>query len=238
VTRRAGALTPAWAAAAALAAAATLLACGEKEERLQGTSRAEVRALVAAGLTAVGSDAAPSAIAFNANGRVLRIRIAAPADGSPLLRLIGSFRSVHADIEPFCPKPALLRCRPALRAWASPRSRTAAARSAGALRRLAAQTYAQRPLVRHHNRVTRIVTANGELLGAVRTAGPTVMLSFGGLDPPHGRPNVAAGGLEIEVGARALAAMRPDLPPPARRALAGVRRLVVSAPLPKTRREP
>jgi hypothetical protein len=231
VSRRTGALAPAWAAATALAAGATLSACGEKEERLQGTSRAEVRALVAAGLGAVGSDAAPSAIAFSANGRVLRIRIAAPLDGSPLLRLTASFRSVRADIEPFCPKPALLRCRPALRAWALPRSRSAAAGTAGALRRLAAQTYDQPPLVRHRGRVTRIVTANGELLAAVRTAGPNIMLSFGGLDPPRGRPDPAAGGLQVEVGARALAAMRPDLPPAARRALAGVRRLVVSAPL-------
>jgi hypothetical protein len=230
---RAAALALAWAAVTAvLASAATLTACGEKQERVQGPSRAEVRALVAAGLAAVGSDAAPSAIASSESGPVLRIRVAAPPAGSPLLRLLASFRDVRADIEPFCPKPALLRCRPALRAWASPRSRQAVERSVAALRRLAARTYDQPPIVRRRGRVTRIVTANGELLAAVRTAGATVMLSFGGLAPPRRPADTAAGGLEIQADAAALAALHQDLPPAARRALAGVRRLVVSAPLP------
>jgi hypothetical protein len=233
VRRRAASLALAWATVAlALVLAVSLMACGEKAEHVPGTSGAEVRALVAAGLAAVGSKAAPSAIAYSADGPVLRIRLAAPPAGSPLLGLLASFRGVRADIEPFCPKPALLRCRPSLRAWAWPRSRHAVERSVAALRRLAARTYDQPPLVRRRGRVTRIVTANGELLAAVRTAGATVMLSFGGLDPPRGPRDSTAGGLEVEAGAGALAAMRQDLPPAARRALAGVRRLVVSAPLP------
>ena len=230
---RAAALALAWAAVTAgLASAATLTACGEKQEPVEGITHAEVRALVAAGLTAVGSDAAPSAITFNANGPVLRIRLAAPPAGSPILGLLASFRGVRADIEPFCPKPALLRCRPSLRAWASPRSRHAVERIVAALRRLATRTYDQPPLVRRRGRVTRIVTANGELLGAVRTAGPTVMLAFGGLDPPRRPADTGADGLEVEAGAAALAAMRQDLPPSARRALAGVLRLVISASMP------
>jgi hypothetical protein len=187
---------------------------------------------VAAGLAAVGSDATPSAIAFSADGPVLRIELAAAPDGSRILGALASFRGVYAQIEQFCPKPALLRCRASLRAWASPRSRHAAERSVAALRRLAARTYDEPPLVRRRGRVTRIVTANGELLAAVRTAGATTMLSFGGLDPGRRPADTAAGRLELEAGAAALAAMRRDLPPAARRALAGVRRLVVSAPLP------
>jgi hypothetical protein len=233
VRRRAAALALAWATVAlALALAVSLMACGEKAEHVPGTSGAEVRALVAAGLAAVGSDAAPSAIAYSADGRVLRIRLAAPPAGGALLGLLSSFRALHADIEQFCPKPALLRCRPSLRAWASPRSRRAVARSVAALRRLVARTYDQPPLVRRRGRVTRILTANGELLAAVRTAGGAVMLSFGGLDPPRHPADTVAGGLELDAGAEALSAIRRDLPPAARRALAGVRRLVVSAPLP------
>jgi len=232
VRRRAAALALTCVAVApALASAVGLTACGE-EERVPGTLRAEVRALVAAGLAAVGSDAVPPAIRFRAQGPVLRVRLAAPPTGGELLGLLASFRGVRADIDQFCPKPALLRCRPSLRAWASPRSAHAAERSVAALRRLAARTYDHPPFVRRRGRVTRIVTANGELLAAVRRAGATVMLSFGGLDPPRGPADTAAGGLEVEAGAGTLGAMRQDLPPAARRALAGVRLLVVSAPLP------
>jgi hypothetical protein len=219
-------------AAVAIALAAALMACGEKEERVPGTSRAEVQALVAAGVAAAGSNAAPPAFSFRADGAVLRIRLAAPPEGSPLLQLATSFRGVRTDIEPFCPKPALLRCRPSLRAWASPESREAAKRTVAALRRLAARTYDASPLVRRRGRVTRIVTANGELLAAVRTTGPTVTLSFGGADPPRGPADTKVGLLEVEADAGALAAMRQALSPAARRALAGVRRLVVSAALP------
>jgi hypothetical protein len=233
VSRRAAALARAWAAVAlALALAATLMACGVKEERVPGTSRAGVRALVAAGLAAVGSHAAPPTIAYSADGRVLRIRLAAPPSGGPLLGLLSSFRGVEANIDQFCPKPALLHCRPSLRAWASPRSPHAGDSTVTALRGLAARTYDQRPLVRRRGRVTRIVTANGELLAGVRTADGTVTLSFGGLDPPRRPADIPAGRLELEASAEALAAMRPDLSPAARRALAGVRRLAVSAPLP------
>lgn len=233
MSRRAAALAVASAAVmAALASAATLTACGEKEERVPGTSRAEVRALVAAGLAAVGSDSAPPPTRFSADGSVLRIRLAAPPDRGVLLGLLPLFRGVHAEIEQFCPKPALLRCRPSLRAWASPASRQAVERTATALHLLAARTYDEPPIVRRRGAVTRIVTANGELLAAVRTRGASAMLSFGGLDPPTRPANTAAGQLEIEAGAEALATMRRDLPPAARRALVGVRRLVVSAALP------
>jgi hypothetical protein len=58
------------------------------------------------------------------------------------------------------------------------------------------------------------------------------MLSFGGIDPPRRPAATAVGRLEVEVGAEALAAIRPGLAPAARLALAGARRLVVSAPLP------
>lgn len=218
-----------------LGLATILTACGEKDERTPGTSRAEVRALVAAGLAAVGSHAAPSAIAFSAEGPVLRVRVAAPPPGGALAGLLASFRGVHADIEQFCPKPAVLRCRPSLQAWASPPSRRAVERSVTGLRRLAAQIYGKPPLVRRRGRVTRIVTANGELLAATRTDDAAVRLSFGGLAPPRRPAAVVAGRLEVEAGVEALAAMRRDLPPAARRALAGVRRLIVSTPLPQER---
>jgi hypothetical protein len=81
-------------------------------------------------------------------------------------------------------------------------------------------------------RVTRVVTANGELLAAARTVDGGLTLSFGGLAPPRRPADIVAGRLEVEADADALAAMRPDLPPAARRALAGVRRLTVSAPMP------
>jgi hypothetical protein len=232
VSPRAAALAIACAAVVlALGSATTLTACGEKEERTPGTSRAEVRALMAAGLAAVGSDGAPAAIAFSADGPVLRVRIAALPSGGPLVGLLASFRGVHAEIEQFCPKPALLRCRPSLRAWASPPSRHAVESSVTALRRLAAQIYGRPPLVRRRGRVTRIVTPNGELLAAVRTGDTAMRLSFGGLAPPRRPADILAGRLEVEAGPEALAAIRRDLPPAARRALAGVRRLIISAPL-------
>ena len=101
-----------------------------------------------------------------------------------------------------------------------------------ALRGLAARTYDEPPLVRRRGRVTSIVTANGELLAAVRTPGATVMLSFGGIDPPRRPADTAVGRLEVEVGCRGAGSDPPGLAPAARLALAGVRRLVVSAPLP------
>jgi hypothetical protein len=215
-----------------LGLAATLGACGEKEERVPGPSRAEVRALVAAGLGAVGADAPPPAIAFSAKGPALRIEMAAPPAGGALAGLLAPFRGVRAEIGPFCPKPALLRCRPSLRAWALPRSRRAPEASVAALRRLAARTYDERPLILRRGRVTRVVTANGELLAAARTVDDGVTLSFGGLAPPRRPADIAAGRLEVATGAEGLAAMRRDLQPAARRALAGVRRLIVSAPMP------
>jgi hypothetical protein len=151
---------------------------------------------------------------------------------SALAGLLPRFRGVRAEIRPFCPKPALLRCRPSLRAWASPRSPRALEASVTALRRLAAQTYGEPARAVRRGPVTRVITANGELLAAARTVDGAVALSFGGLAPPRHPADVVPGRLEVEAGAEALAAMRPDLPPAARRALAGVERLAVSAPMP------
>jgi hypothetical protein len=216
----------------ALAPVAALTACGEKEETVSGPSRAEIAALLGSGLRAVGSDPAAAGIRFSADGQVLRIRLASAPAGGPLHPLLASLDRVSASIDQFCPKPALLRCRPSFRAWASPRSGQAVRTSLAALRRLAAQTYDGRLLVRRRGLVTRIITANGELLAAVRTMDAGVTFSFGGLDPPRRPPrHPAAGGLELEADAAALETMLPALPPPARRALAGVRRLNVSAPL-------
>jgi hypothetical protein len=227
VTPRAAAL----AATTALGLAATLAACGEKEVHVSAPSRAEVRSLVAAGLAAAGSDAAPGTIAFNADGPALRIGTKVMHAEGPLLRLAASFRGVRAEIVPFCPKPALLRCRPALRAWTSPWSPDAQARVAAALRRLAASAYGERLLVRRRGHVTRLVTANGELLAAVRRTGSSMALSFGGLPVPHAAPDIAPGRVEIEANVAGLAAMRAALPPEARLALAGMRRLVMSLAL-------
>lgn len=218
------------AAAFALALAVTTLACGEKDERIVGPSRADVQALTGAGLAAVGLEG--SVAGFRATGRTLRIRLASPVAGGPLGRLLGSFEGARAEIRQFCPKPALLRCRPAFRAWATPASLAAERRSVAALRRLARRTYGARPLlVRRRGRTTHIVTANGELLAAVSRAGPELTLSFGGLDPPQRPTDPAAGRLEVVVAAPALTAIARDLPPRARQALAGVRRLVVSSRL-------
>jgi hypothetical protein len=60
-----------------------------------------------------------------------------------------------------------------------------------------------------------------------------VTVSFGGLAAPRGsRAHPPAGVLRLQVGEEALEAMRRDLPPRAGRALAGVERLTVVAPLP------
>jgi hypothetical protein len=222
VSRRARGRAVALAVTAVLAVAA----CGEKQEHVGGPSRADVRALVAAGLAAAESNAVPSAISFRLDGTVLRIRAMAARPGAPLLRLAASFRAVRARIEPFCPKPAVLRCRPALRAWAWPLSRAGVAPSVATLRRLARRTYGERPLVRRRGGLTRLVTANGELLAAVRASAGGVALSFGGVRPPRGADRRAGGRLRIAAGGDGLAALRPLLPVAARRALAGVRRMV------------
>ena len=215
---------------AALAATAALLlaACGEKEERVPGPSHADVRALVAAGLAAAGSDTGPAGVSFRLEGTVLRVRATVRRPSGPLLPLAASSSGVRARIEPFCPKPALLRCRPALRAWASARSPAAEARSVAALRRLAERTYGDRPFVRRGRRMTRLVTANGELLGAVRRIQGGLTLSFGGPTPPRRAAEVAPRRLVVAADDEALAATRQELPPAARRALIGVRRLIIS----------
>jgi hypothetical protein len=227
VTRRVAAL--------ALAAVAAAPACGEKEEHAVGPSRAEVQAVVADALAAVGANAPTAALRFRAAGRELRVRLAAPPGGA-VGRLLTRFDGARAEIAQFCPKPALLRCRPALRAWAVPHTRASARRAAVGLLRAAARTYAARPLLRRRGSSARVVTANGELLAEVARAGPELTLSFGGLDAPRRRARPRAGGLELEAGPEALAALRPELSPPARRALAGVTRLLVWAQLPRSAR--
>ncbi len=231
MSRRAAGLALTLTALSGVSLAATLTACGEKEKRVSGPSRAEVGALVASGLRAVGSDAPPSGIRF-AGGQVLRIRLSSPVAGGPLGALLALFDRVKGRIEQFCPKPALLRCRPSFLAWASPRSRRAVTSSVTALVRLAARTYDGQLLVRRAGPLTQIVTANGELLAAARAVDAGMALSFGGPDASR-RPLELpeAGRLELEADQAALGAMQPALPPSARLALAGVRRLSVSAPL-------
>ena len=220
------------AAGLALLLAAALSGCGEKQEHVPGPSRAEVAALLTAGLGAVGSDTTPTGFRLSA-GAALRIRLASPPEGAPLDSLLAPFDGVAARLEQFCPKPALLSCAPALRAWASPSSPAARQSAVASLRRLAARTYDSRLLVRRRGALTSIVTPNGELLAAVRTLNGQLTMSFGGLVAPRGAlPHLPAGALRVQAGAEALEAMRRDLPPRAGRALAGVERLTVVAPLP------
>jgi hypothetical protein len=220
------------AAGLALLLAAALSGCGEKEEHVPGPSRAEVAALLTAGLRAGGSDATPNAFRFHAGDGVLRIRLAAPLEGAPLDSLLAPFEGVDARLDQFCPKPALLSCAPALRAWASPSSRAGIESSVVALRRLAARTYDGRLLVRRRGPLTSIVTPNGELLAAVRTLDGQLTLSLGGLAAPRSSlAHLPAGALRLQAGEEALEAVRRDLPPRAGRALAGVERLSVVAPL-------
>jgi hypothetical protein len=221
------------AAGLALLLAAALSGCGEKEEHVPGPSRAEVVALVTSGLRAAGSDATPDAIRFRAGAGALRIRLASPLEGGPLDSLLAPFDRVGARLEQFCPKPALLSCAPAVRAWASPSSRAAFESSVVALRRLAARTYDGRLLVRRRGPLTSIVTPNGELLAATRTLDGQLTMSFGGLAAPsRSLAPLPAGVLRLQAGEEALEAVRRDLPPRAGRALAGVDRLTVVAPLP------
>jgi hypothetical protein len=224
--------------APAIALALALLAgvaagCGEKEEHVPGPSRAEVAALVTAGLRTAGSDSTPDAIRFRAGAGALRITLPSPLGGGPLDPLLAPFDRVGVRLEQFCPKPALLSCAPAVRAWASPSSRAAFESSVAALRRLAARIYDGRVLVRRGGALTSIVTPNGDLLAAVRALDGQLTMSLGGLAAPRGSlPLPPAGELRLQAGEEALQAMRRDLPPRADRALAGVERLTVVAPLP------
>jgi hypothetical protein len=218
------------AAAAALVAAVVATACGEKDESVPDVAPAGIRALAAAGLTAIG--AVPSGSSFDSmlDGTTLRVRSSSPPRGG-LAAAMASFESVRAQVVSFCPKPALLSCRPALQASGVLRAGQRAAPVAAALRRLAAQSYEQRPLVRGGRRRTLIVTANGELLAALRTRGRAVSLSFGGPRPPRTGARTPAGRLVVEAGPGAVAAIRPEVGHDARSALAGVRRVRFEVPL-------
>jgi hypothetical protein len=220
-------------AALALLLAAAFGGCGEKEERAPGPSREELTALVTAGQRAMGSEAGVAGIRFGFDGQRLRIRLASAMRGGPLKPLLGSVDWMGVRIERFCPKPALLRCRPSLRARAAPPSRAAQRSAVAPLRRLAAQNYDGRLLIRHRGQLTRIVTPNGELLAAARDVHGQVTVSVGGLAASRGSLAPApAGALRLQAGEEALEALRRDLPPRAGRALAGVERLTVVAPLP------
>lgn len=216
------------AAALALALAAAPAACGDTGKRVAGPSGDEIRALVADGSAALGVETSRSALRFQRSGRTLRVWLAAREVGRGVGRMLAWLDGTRAQIERFCPKPALLRCRPAFVAWAVPNSSASVRRAANALRRLAARTYDARPLLRRHGSTTQVVTANGELLAAVGSAGREMTLSFGGLAAPDRPAHPPVGRVEVQAGAEALAAIRPSLSPTAQRALAGVRRLVVS----------
>jgi hypothetical protein len=219
------------AAVAALLAAAVPVACGEKDERVTGPPRSAVRELVASGLAAVGSTPSPLAFRSAAVGSGLRVRSTSRPPGGGLLSVLPLFERLNARVVPFCPKPALLRCRPALQAWGVLRAGQTPSVVRAALLRLAARTYGQRPLIRSGRRATRIVTANGELLGAVRVDRRTLSLSFGGPRPPGTAANAPRGRLVVEAEAAAVAAIRSSVSPRARDALAGVSRIRFEMPL-------
>jgi hypothetical protein len=220
-------------AAVACVVMAAAWGCGGREERPAGPSPAEVRALVTEGLATVGAGR-PGLIRFRAAGGTLGVRVSELPPRGPAMTLAAALGGVRAELRRFCPKPALLRCRLALVAGAAPGSRHATTATADALRELARRRYGVRPLLRRRGPTTRIVTANGELLAAVRApAGGSLSLSFGGLRPPPGTRAVAQGRLQLEAGPAVLAVARRALSPTAREALAGVRRLVLTAPLSK-----
>jgi hypothetical protein len=100
-----------------------------------------------------------------------------------------------------------------------------------ALVRLATRTYDARPLVRADRRRARIVTANGELLGAVHVAGRRLWLSFGGPRPPAAPATAPRGRLVVRADGAAVAAIRGSVGANARAALAGVRRIRLEMPL-------
>lgn len=219
--------------ALALLGAVAPLACGEKEERVPAASGAEVRSLLAAGVRAVGAeDSVPRLITFNGYGPELRVRTAPLPGAKGLLHALPLFRAVSAEIVPFCPKPAILRCRPALRASGVLRDRRLFPRVVDELQSLARRTYEQRPLRRRRRAgQVDIVTANGELLAAARLRGSTVCLSFGGPDPPARAATTPDGRLTVAAGREALAAAGLSLRGPALGTLAGVRRAELSATL-------
>lgn len=221
------------AAAVTLFTAVALTGCGEKDDRIVGVSGAEARALVGAGARAVAADvAALRPVTVTADGPVLRIRVAAPAAAPrSLLGTLRHFSAVEAHIVPFCPKPAILGCKPALQATGQLRRKRSFERLVDALRSLAERTYEQRPVVRRPRPgQIRIATANGELLAAAVADGRTVRLSFGGPSaPPRRAPAAHADRLVLDAAADALAAMRRSLGPQARAAIAGVRRLEIVA---------
>lgn len=226
------------AAAMALFAAVVLVGCGEKEERVPARSPGDVQALVHAGLRAVGSTIPGSApLTSSSDGPALSIRLGEPPPAHGLLRALSQFSRMQAQVVPFCPKPAILGCKPGLQASGTLRTRASAKRVVGALRDLARARYDQHPLLRRTRTERRsvtavdIVTPNGELLGALRADGDAVRLSFGGPPPPTQVAPSPPAELHIQAGLGAIAAMRASLPPRAARVLAGVRRLDLMAQL-------
>jgi hypothetical protein len=136
------------------------------------------------------------------------------------------FERVHARIEAFCPPPGILECRPALRASATIQDARAPRRLAEALRKLAARSYGNEPVVRRRGVAIRILSPYGELLAGVRTRGQVVLMSFGGGPVPARRARAAPGRLVLVAEPDALGALCVALPAQASKALEGARRML------------
>ncbi len=104
---------------------------------------------------------------------------------------------------------------------------------AEALRKLAARSYGNEPMVRRRGAAISILSPYGELLAGVRTRGRVVLMSFGGVPVPARPARATARRLVLVAGPDALGALRAALPAPASTALEGARRLVVMMPLPR-----
>jgi hypothetical protein len=136
------------------------------------------------------------------------------------------FERVHARIEAFCPPPGILECRPALRASATIQDARAPRHLAEALRKLAARSYGNEPVVRRRGVAIRMLSPYGELLAGVRTRGQVVLMSFGGGPVPARRARAAPGRLVVVAEPDALGALRAALPAQASKALEGARRML------------
>jgi hypothetical protein len=215
-------------AALALLCAAVAPGCVNEDKPVQ----VDARELAAAGFAAVGADSVGVRVTAERREGVVHVHASKPR-GEGLLTVLPMFERVHARIEAFCPPPGILRCTPALRASGAIRDGRAPRHLAEALRKLAARSYGDGPMVRRRGAAIRILSPYGELLAGVRTRGRVVLMSFGG-GPVAARPaRATAGRLVLVAGPDALGALRAALPAPARTALERARRLAVMMPLPR-----
>jgi hypothetical protein len=153
-------------AALALRCAPGALGCGNEDK----PARVDARALAAAGFAAVGADSVGMRFTAERRDGVVHLRASRPRrDG--LLTVLPMFERVHARIEAFCPPPGILECRPALRASATIQDARAPRHLAEALRKLAARSYGNEPVVRRRGATIRILSPYGELLAGVCTRG-------------------------------------------------------------------